>query len=388
MLKLSLSPEIFNRTIKRLILLAGSDLEALVTFLINKDKLTLYYHSKIEKGSNILYYEEVPTTSIEGNGIASIYINQLFSIKIPDFVSNEKFPQCKEVNFKFLANTLTVDFSIIWSKNTKPNETTLNFPLLEKPVEIEEYHKLLYPSNGTHSITIPSVEIIEGIAICNFIKTDVTSRDSNGCLLTKKDNVLSIVSTDSTVAVKWNSTLEESVKEDFSIVTSASTLNAVKSFLSDSEIVTLTTCKNNLLVEVEGRKMLYPLMKIDYIISDVEEFFHIEPKTYVASINLKPFINSLSIISANNNDLYKKVNLDFSTDSLDIFTNINKALQLPAKVTTPQKFCVNAEYILLAAHRLVNFGYQGDIYFDSETHRITFASNSKKLIFLIQGLSY
>jgi hypothetical protein len=392
MFNFTLSSDTFNKVIKRLVVLTSTDPEAVVSFYSLDNALSIYYHSRIDKGSsNILYWEKVPTLSLEEKGLSSLYINQLFSLKVPEFVDETKYPNCKEVNFRFLDNILTINFNIQWSRGTKPNETTLNFPLLEKPAELDIYNSLLNAAKEKE-ISILASDLSEGISICNFIKTEVTSKEANGCLFQELNNALHLVSTDSTIAAKWSTpiTKDTGTKEEntFSIVVSNTVLNSVKNFLLDCEEVTLTRYRQGLLIETEDRKMIAPLMKVEYIISNIEDFFTIDSKAFIGSIDLKPFINITSTIGSNNKDLYKKIEMDFSEKGFNISTNINKTEDLPAKISSYSKFFVNSDYMLSSAQRLLSFGYTGNLYYDKESHRITFTSMEDKLIFLIQGLSF
>jgi len=391
MYSFTLDSSIFNSLLKRIILVSSSDPEALISFLIEKNQLKIFYHSKLDKGlSTVLFYEEVPIISSTGDGLSSVYIHQFFSIKVPEFVSDNKYPQCKEVIFKFLDNILNIEYSIKWIKNLVPNKTTLNFPLLEKTADLEYYSTLL--NKEVDKRCVLGSDLAEGIAICNFIKSDVTSKDSNGILLLSDGIKFSLVSTDSTIAIKWFCSLlpqEKGEQSDaFSMIVSNQTLTLIKNFVLDSESIVLEKHKQHVVVCVKARRMLIPIIKGSYLIENIDEFFKVDSSTFIGSVELKPLISAISTVSNNNKDIYKKVELKFSSSGVDIKTDINSTLGVPVQVSKDVSLCINADYLLMAAQKLFTFGYTAQFFYDGESHRITFSSMEDKLVFLIQGLSY
>lgn len=387
----TISAALFNQLQKRLITLTGSDKQAIVSIVPTQLGIKVYYNSKIDKGEiSSLFYEEIPIICSEipenFNKVISLLGSNFFSIRVPEVVSEEKYPQCREVKFSFTDSILTLEFSVAWNRHDVGNVTKLHFPLLDSSEELDSY-ALLFNTN-INKFKLNGQTLIEAIQQSSFIKSDVTSKESNGCLVELKDNQISMVSTDSNIAVRYKNSILESEDEDLkaSFVASMPILSSIKSFISDKEDIEIGVNKKFIFISMLNRSMVAPIMHNNYIIQDSDSFFSLDFK-YIGLIDLKPTITCISNLVANSNDLYKKIVLEFS-NKLDIKTDKDKTKNIPCKISEQASISVNGEFFYSSCQRLVTLDLFAKLYFDEDTGKIGLVTDSDdKLIFLIQGLS-
>ena len=173
MFDFTLTSAVFNNLQRRLATLTSSDKSAVISFKIDDAKLQIFYSSKLDKSDSIsLFNESIDITSSNDKGIASLLVSNLLSLKVPEFVSEDKVPNCKFIKFTFNTSILTVDFAIKWNRYSGDNVSKLNFALLENSEDLKAYEKL-YVDYSKDKTEIESANLIEGISQCSFIKTDV-----------------------------------------------------------------------------------------------------------------------------------------------------------------------------------------------------------------------
>lgn len=380
-----LSSNSFNKFQRRLSSLISQDKDAVISFILS-DKLEVYYRSKVDNAdSPVLFHEELELTNSTGNGSASLSVSSLLTLKVPEFTSEEKFPYCKFVNFKFSDALLSIEFTVNWNRYSGENDNKLKFGLLEEAFSIEVYDKL-FSNKFKEEVEVEIGYLVEAITNTAFIKADVTSRSSNGVLIYSRDDSLYFVSTDSNTAVRYEGKFLTKPATDLFVVISSSVLNILRQFLVDSTTVKVGLNKSNLLFKVPGRVVLLPVMQGNYVIDDPDSFFSI-PDEKIAAMDLKPFLMISSNLLNNTTDIYKRLIMSTENNAFSIRTAKDATENLPAEIAKPQTINVNGSFFSSCCQRLVNMDPVGDLYFDSHTDRITLTSQDRRLIFLIQGLS-
>lgn len=389
MFRFTLSSETFNPLLKRLVSMSGGDKSAIISFALDNGKLDIYYHSKLDKtDSSSLFHETLPLVGADGKGQASLYLHNLFAIKIPEFISEDRFPHCRTITFDFGKQILEIKFGIRWNKTLPENITKLHFPLLDKEEDLEKFDKL-FSDKSSNNVVLDSGVLNQSIGLCNFIKTDVTSKDSNGCFLQVFGSRFGIVNTDSNTAVRFvGEVVSRSVKKDFGIVLAGAVLNAIKNFINEEGQVTFSASKSNLVVSSEGRTMLVPVMQSDYIISDPESFFSSDGSDNLGILDLKPVITLSSALTNKSNDLNKRLNMRFEESGLNLSTEVDSTDNVPSTVEKIGSLSINGTYFLTACQRLLNVGLMAKIKYDPASCKVTMISSDEKLTFLIQGLAY
>lgn len=391
MLKFSLSSQVFNDLIKRLLVATGSDKTAKLYFSLQTSAqgdstLDIFYSSKIEKSeSSSLFYERVPVLSGQGNGIVGLLVDCLYSLSIPSYISDEKYPHCKEVCFDFKQSILDISFAIKWNKPSKLNNTLLHFPLLAEDIDLENFSILF--KDSTNKLKLNTKDLEEASGIVGFIKSDITSKDSNGVFFKKEDKILSVVSTDSSIAACYRINILEDASKKFECVLSPLILNGIKNFISDSEEITIWLSRSQIFVSTGTRHLCSPTMNTTYIIEEPTEFFKVSsPK--VCTLDLKPTINQSSVLSKNNKHVYKKLVLEFINNKLSIQTDLDKTQEVPTRqVFKDTNILVNGDFFVCCCNRMLMLDLNADLFYDEDSSRITLTTQDDKLIILMQGLS-
>jgi len=388
-MKFSLDSKTFNSLLKRLVTLTSSDKEAKLVFLLEKGQLEVYYSSRIDKiDTHSFFHEKVQVGSSDGSGIAGLSASNLLTVKLPEYTLDTKFPYCKSINFSFTQSILNINYGIFWNKDSKENITKLNFALLNKTsYDMEDFKKAFGAETKPLFSTNPLV-IAEAIGLVNFIKSDATSKDANGCLLTITDKSFMLVNTDSNSAVKYEFSAEilMTKKSNYNIVLTNSVLNAIKGFLPEEGNVQVGKSGGGLYVETESRKMLVPIMQATYIIDDPREFFTVA-SPQMGVIDLKPFISVALALVTKTTDSYKKLKINFSKDNLSLVCGPDKTDNLPHSGITLGELQVNGSLLITCCQRLLNLDLQSKVYYDSDSNRITLSSPDDKMVCLVQGLS-
>lgn len=397
MFNFTLSSGTFNGLLKRLVSLSGNDKTAIISFVLNDGLLEVYYNSKLDKSdSSSYFYEKLEVDSYTGDGQSSLFLSNLFSVKVPEYVDDHKFPYCKGIKFSFEESLLNISFSIHWGMELTPNTTNLRFSLLKDLEDLDSY-AALFSDKFKSYFEVDSKELRRSISLCNFIKSDVTSKENNGCLITVLSNPKQeaedffIVNTDSNLAIRHAMvTKTNSLEKDVSIVLTPQILNAVRNFISEDGTSKLSSFKSQLYIEVGNRRMLVPVMRMKYLIEDPIGFFT-NTSPLVAVLDLKPTLTlATSLVNKSTNPL-KKLDLAFvadglGTESFNLSTDTDLTENIPCKITKEAYLKVNGSFFITAAQRILNLSLECNLYFDSNNHRITMTSESGDMIFLIQGL--
>lgn len=386
----TLSSTDFSNLQKRLLSLPSSDKGSTVTFLVEDTKVKVFYNNKVDKAEvSSLFYEELNITNVTGNpSLSSSLISNFSSIKIPDSANLDKFPQCKEVKLTFTDSVLTIEYSVKWNKHTAPNNNKLNFALIESPKDLKEYDSL-FSDPGTNKAKFSTSVLLEAIQQTSFIKSDANSKDANGCFFDFKDEQVTVVSTDSSLAVKYKNKLLEKVNKGFSLVLSNNSLSSIRNFILDTSECNLYLLKSGIFLETQNRKMILPRMSGRYIISDYEEFFNLKSLKSVACLDLKPLIANLTTVTSKSSDIYKKVTLTFDESRFDLKTQADYADNIPCTVINKSSINVNGDFLTMVCQRVLTLDIFSNLYFDENTDRLALTTEeSDKLMFLIQGLSF
>ena len=189
------------------------------------------------------------------------------------------------------------------------------------------------------------------------------------------------------MAVKYeNGILNTTSTKPVSLVLHNSILSYIKSFITDTKSVNLSTNRSSLYLSVDNRTMLVPVMQLNYIIDDPKEFFSLAKKP-VASIDLKPVITLINNLTYNSNDLYKRLVLDFDTTTFSIKSEVNSSTNIPAEIFGKASINVNGDFFSFCCQKMLPLDLTANVYFDPDTDKITLTAQNDKLVFLIQGLS-
>lgn len=385
MFSFSISPTVFNLLIKRLLPLVGSDKNAVLTLLINKDLLDIFYHSTIDKSdSNGIFYEQLPITSREGIGSVSFLASSLLNIKIPEFISEKKFPFSKEIDFTIGKTNIDIQYRVFWDEDRHSN-TKLQINILTETDKLEIYEKLFL--QHTKFVEFCTADFIRGISFCNFIKADATSKESNGYYLRLGcDNALYLISTDSNIAIKYKCEVDSNTVTDLSLVISNQTLNYIRTFINDSETFKLSPHRNSLYIETNNRKMLVPIMGRNFIIDNPDQFFDInDPK--ISILEVKPLYSFIQMFVVKATDLYKRLILDFTHGKFNIKSETDYVEGLPSEILKDCKIQVNGDFLTTCCSRIQQLDPKITLYYNVNTQRITLATDDQKVVFLIQGIS-
>lgn len=386
MFKFTLSSLDFNNLVKRLSSLS-LDKDSVVSISLNDQGiLEVFYGSKIEKGnSNLLAYEKILPLEYLHSGKISIYLSTLLNIKLAEYITDDKFPHCKSITLSYDDNKLEVKYYTKWSSNSRDTLSKFSYEIIPIDKEIDSY-KVLFNDYSRFQIEFTSREFITGINLCGFIKTDVTSKESNGCLLSIINDNYYIVNTDSDIAVQYSELLNNNTV-NLDVVISIYTLNAIKAFVCNSETFKLAVVKNQLYIYADDRIILLPILGKTYIIEDVIGFFTIKEDNRVADINLKPLITLLNPLVSKSSDIYKRIDLNFSEDKLNITSDIDEVTGFTVNSNKFINIPVNGSFFSSVCSKVLTESEAGTLYYDSDTSRITIKSNNNRLVFLIQGLT-
>jgi hypothetical protein len=387
MFKFTIGSDVFNSLLKRLAVLSGGDKEAVITFCLGNGTLDLYYSSKVDQtDTSSFFHEKLPVYDASSDGNASIFLSSLFAIKVPEFISLDRFPYCKEIVFSFAQSMLSINFKIKWNEFSKENATKLNFALKEQLEDLAVYHKLFDKDIFANSFEIDAQSLHDALLFCNFIKSDATSKTGNGCLIKVEDSTLIFTNTDSNMAVKYETPLLSSdLKKEFKAVISSSVLNAVKSFLPEEGVVKVSNIRNSLYISVADRIMLAPIIGTEYIIDDPREFFNL-PTEHIATIELKPASLVSSSIINKSTDFNKKTILEFVDGIFNLKTDVDKTEELPGVIHKNSNISINGSYFLVVLQKLMGLSLSGDIYYEEASSKIVFVTPNKKLCFIVQGM--
>jgi hypothetical protein len=390
MQKFTLSSSTFSQLQKRLLALPTSDKGSCVSFLVEQDKVKVFYNGKVDKGeASSLFYEELETIKVDGTSqLSSCLINNFQSIKIPENSNEDKFPQCKEISFCFTDSILTLEYSVKWNKHTAANTTRLNFALIEGSQDLKQYDSL-FADNGSNKVKIATEVLLEAIQQTGFIKSDATSKEGNGCFFDFKDQDIVVVATDSSMAVRYKNKLTQPVEKKTSFIISNPALNSIRNFILDTKECTLTVTKSGIFVDSGNRKMVVPRVAGTYLISDHSGFFDLQALQPVACLDLKPLVFTLGTLTAKTNDIYKRANLIFDNQRFDLKTQTDLTENIPCTVLNSASINVNGDFLTLACQRVLTLDIFSKLFFDKATDKIAISTDeSDKLVFLVQGLSF
>ncbi len=416
MFKFALTSRDFNDLLRRLVSLSGSDESALICFDLKDEKLQIFYKSKLDKSDSYsLFHEFIPLASSTGSGNGSLYLKNIFTIKVPETISEEKYPQCGNIEFTFNDNIMDVNFGIKWNKTSKVNQTKLHFPLVKSKGNLKDF-EVLFRDQSPEYFEFDNKLLHQGIGLCNFIKSDVTGKHTNGCLLRVEGDDFLMVNTDSNVAVKFETKVANAnLKKKFTMVVTNQTLNAIKTFVPEDKICKITTSipteedkaraekekkersqrgddvenipLTKLFISVENRTMLVPVLAERYIINDPRSFFKdsCEP---IAEIDIKPVVVlGPALLNKIADDIHSRFHLNFSENGFNLSTNVDKTEGLPAKISKPVSINVNGSYLLNAFQRLNQLGIFCQVMYNEENNQLKLISEDSSLVFLIQALS-
>lgn len=391
MLKFKLSSETFNSLFKRLLVSGSNDKSAKITFYLDKNNLEVFYTSTLEKGTTpVFFHEKIQCLESFGNGKVSLNTHNLFNIKVPEFTNELKYPQCREINFSFNTSVLEVVYDIFWSKDQKPNKTKLHFAILPDAEDLSIYDRLFATKQviDDNSVWLDTRDLNSAIASTSFIKSDVTSKDSNGTLLRVVKDTLHVVSTDSSIAIQHlvNVTKPTKVKS-FNVVISPIILSAIKSFIPADDEMLVAQLKNQLYLEYKDRKMLAPILASEYVIEEPENFF-LTSSPLIASLDLKPIINLSNTIINNTTDIYKRLSLIFKSGSLNLATDLDTTEEVPtSNIYLDSILNLNGDYFLSSCNKILALSLTANLHYIEDDSIITLASPDGKIISLIRGLS-
>lgn len=386
MFKFVISAKTFNSFVRRVGSLSSSDKDSTIYFSIKNKIVEVFYQTKLDKSDSIsLFHEKLPLLEVVGEGDAAIYLADLISIKLPDNQDEERFPRCNNVEFSFTQSILNIKYGIIWHKDTKPSNTKLAIPLLSELPSLTNYQELLNIEETEYCI-INSESFLQGIVLCNFLKTDVTSKEANGCLLEIINEKFSIVNTDSSTAVKYTSLVNETKFLDpLNVVISLPVINAIRSFLNNDYPTKIIKSHSKIILISGDQTMIAPVMSVDYLIANIEEFFSIVSEN-IATLELKPLISSLTPLVNKSSDAYLRLNLKFDSN-LEASNNVDQVKDIPCSIINKTKISVNGSYFLSVCQKLLSLDLEANLYFEDDTGRITLTSPDGRLMALIQGLS-
>jgi len=343
MLTISISTDVFNKILKRLLSVSSGDDSSTVTFVIQESELILYYKSKIDKGETCgLFHEKVPTILLENEGSFSIFIKDLNKLKIPEFIRESRYPHCKEVTLQVDNNKLTIKYDIIWAEKVKPNTTEFKCTTL-----IENYEAIYQQLKETYKnyIELDAQSLIKAISHCSFFKHDVTTKSSNGCLLQLINDKFLVVGTDSNIAACYKDSILSKSEEAkiLKTILSDSVCKLIKFLISDIQTIKLSITKSFLFLDTGNRKMIVPVINSKYLIDNPIEFFSINGKK-IANILLRPINSLVSLLVSSSKDDYKTIMLDFTADNFNIVADENVSKNMPSEVFNTAKIFVNGDY--------------------------------------------
>jgi hypothetical protein len=386
MFSFSLTSNAFNAIQKRLNALSSSDKTASIVFSLEESNLKLYYTSKLDKLESIgLFYEEIEVSSSQNNGIASILVSNLFSLKVPEFFSESKFPYSKFIKFSFYESVLTVEYSIKWNKVGEENLVKFNFPIIDVGIDLSIYEKLFCDYSKSY-FEVETENFLSGISHCNFIKSDAITKEYLGCLLEVKENNFLFVSTDGNIAGKYeNNILNNNLQKNLRIILSQQVLTVVKSFINESTSVKVSSNKSSLYIATEKRSVLIPVMQLNYIIEDSTAFFNFK-FPLVASLDLKPVTAMAINLTSSTSDSFNRLILEFKDKKLNLLNSKDSAKNVPSQVELDSIIHVNGDFFSSICQRLLSVDLYANLYFDKKSDRIVLTTEDNKLIFIIQGL--
>lgn len=387
-MEFTLNSGVFNSLLKRLTSLSGGDDSSTIIFKLRSGSLSVFYRSKVDKVDTLVHFsEKVALESFGGDGTAELYSSNIFSIKVPEFNDENRFPHCKSIDFSFDKATLTVKYGIYWYRSKPPSTTKLKFPLIAQAStslgEFEQQFSEVRPVNFELNASVFS----EAVSLCNFIKSDATSREANGCLLLVKDNNFSLINTDSNSAVKFDFLCDQ-IGKPSNLVLSSTVLNAINQFTLGATLLKVSTLSSCIYISTDdGREVLAPIIKASYIIEDPDEFFQITG-AHLGEVEIKPIISSVTTLATKSKDPYKRTVITASQgEGLQVVCGEDSSDTLPSNIILDSKFAVNGSLFITSSQRLLSVDITADLYFDEESFRITLVSPDKRLMFLIQGLS-
>lgn len=383
----SITSSIFNALLKRLVSLTSIDKESKVIFLLENNKLEIFYNSKVDKIDTIsLFYENLPVESCKGSGIAAISASSLLSIKVPETSFIDKYPKTTNIDFSFSKSIMNIKYGIHWTKDSKENTTKLSFPLLESNTYSLDEFDSICNEDLSSIFKVNAVVLNEAISSVNFIKTDATSKDAHGCLFFTHDSNFLLVNTDSNSAVKYEFPVEKLNNKGIQCTLSNTVLNAIKIFLPDEGSVEIGKIRNHLFLQTDTRRMLVPTMDVGYAIDDPIEFFTID-STLVSEVDLKPLISVCLALVSKTNDSYKRLSFLIDNNGFAIKSGGDASVGLPHQYHSDAKADVNGALFTACAQRLLPLNLKANFYYNSDNTRITLTSPDYKMICLIQGLA-
>lgn len=391
MFSFSISCKSFNQLQKRLLSLPLGDKDsASCSFVLESEVLKVFFNSKVDKGESCsLFYEEIPVSNLSGKAsIASILVSNFYSLKIPETIEETKYPQCENVSFTFTDAVLSLEYEVRWNRHTAPSKNRLNFAVLSGKTDLKDYEQM-FDSSKKEIINLQSAPFLEAVQQVSFIKSDISSRDTNGCFFEFKDTTFWAIATDSSIAVRYKGTVPGGGLGKHSFVVSNPILALVKTFIGDAESFVIVPLRSSLLIETSGRKLLIPKMSGSYIIKDHETFFNVQTMPFIACLDLKPMNLSLSNLNAKAADTYKRVTLNFEDLRFSMKSQIDTADNIPCTVTAGAKININGDFLGLVGQRLATLDLFSKLYFDKSTDKVGFTTDENdKLSILVQGLSF
>jgi hypothetical protein len=235
-------------------------------------------------------------------------------------------------------------------------------------------------------LKLSAEQLSDSMLYCNFFKSDITSKETNGCLLQTTAGNVVVVGTDSSIGAMHLSDLENKIDLDFRTILSSAVFKLLKNFVLGSEDFNISLYHSSLIVKTENRAMLVPALKDEYLIDDPESFFSVSGEL-VAKLNLSAFVSLVSTLINYSSDFHKKITLSLvPKEGISVETDKNSSKNIPAEVSGKASIVANGSMLLTITQKLSNFTETGHLYYNKENRRLTLTSEDGRLVYLMLGL--
>lgn len=382
----------FFSFIKKLSFLVKRDAAEAITFVkaAGSAEVSAYFRIQLDKSETFGYATtKTPLIGELPDAIKfSLSVTDLLGIKVPELgAAKKQDPKCGPVSCSLTENQFSLEYKVRWKANQKPSTTKLVFAVLASGLDLKKLAGLLTCTDGDEVIKLSlSADDLSNIVILGgAVKTDQTSKDSNGCLLIFGPASVDALVTDSAVAGKYSVVFPSPhIKQPIRITVSAAVLQTLK-ILSDGGDLELQLHNNNLFYRDQNCIAVLPGIGSRFPISKPEDIFASDGNA-VALFSLKPVIDAVETLVSKSTDAFKLITLKTGAEAIELVSGTDCVSDLFAQVTGSSKALVNGQFLLSCLKR---FPKDSDVsyFYKKEVDQLQFKVASPDFTFVIQGIS-